>query len=198
MRNLVWKCAKYSKLFNSLITSKLEPNPSFTKMLTLSYQFSNVKMSLCTCPAVKMATLLSFWPRKAMLLVGKLFSCSAFPVARSKIQYRTQFPVFKTACTPSETYKCRIKIVIHLQWSLLSTYQILQFLATFCRCISFNDMTLRTQKLPNAPKYFILLPFTTQVLTGYEVCQLKKLQNCYLWNPHLLLIFLFFQVYKAF
>ncbi len=50
-----------------------------------------------TCPAVKMATLRSLCPRKARLLVGKLFSCSALPVARSKIQYLTQLPVFSTA-----------------------------------------------------------------------------------------------------
>ncbi len=53
-----------------------------------------------TCPAVKIATLRSLCPRKARLLVGKLFSCSALPVARSKIQYLTQLPVFSTAWTP--------------------------------------------------------------------------------------------------
>lgn len=53
-----------------------------------------------TCPAVKMAMLRSLCPKKARLLVGKLFSCSALPVARSKIQYLTQLPVFRTAWTP--------------------------------------------------------------------------------------------------
>lgn len=47
-----------------------------------------------------MAMLRSLCPRKARLLVGKLFSCSALPVARSKIQYLTQLPVFSTAWTP--------------------------------------------------------------------------------------------------
>lgn len=53
-----------------------------------------------TWPAVKMAMLRSLCPKKARLLVGKLFSCSALPVARSKIQYLTQLPVFSTAWTP--------------------------------------------------------------------------------------------------
>ncbi len=54
------------------------------------------RFRLCDCltwPAVKMATLRSLWPRKARLLVGKWFSCSALPVAKSKTQYRTQLPV---------------------------------------------------------------------------------------------------------
>lgn len=50
-----------------------------------------------------------------MLLVGKLFSCSAFPVARSKIQYRTQFPVFKTAWTPFKgTKRKRSRKLTHI------------------------------------------------------------------------------------
>ena len=61
-----------------------------------------------TCPAVKMPTLRSLCPRKARLLVGKLFSCSALPVARSKMQYLTQLPVFSTACTPGVTQDFRV------------------------------------------------------------------------------------------
>lgn len=64
-----------------------------------------------TCPAVKMATFFSFCPRKAILLVGKLFSCSAFPVARSKMQYLTQFPVFRTACTPASVQKNQTDVI---------------------------------------------------------------------------------------
>ena len=59
-----------------------------------------------------MATLRSLCPRKARLLVGKLFSCSALPVARSKIQYLTQLPVFRTAWTPGRERERKRYILI--------------------------------------------------------------------------------------
>lgn len=100
------------KFFNSLLLSKPETNPKCHKNVSIVVLLLKSKNELLTCPAVKMATFLSFWPRKAMLLVGKLFSCSAFPVARSKIQYRTQVPVFKTACTPSGNIKAKKNLYI--------------------------------------------------------------------------------------
>lgn len=171
-------------------------------MPMLSYHLSKAKISLCTCPAVKMATFLSFWPRKAMLLVGKLFSCSAFPVARSKIQYRTQFPVFKTACTPSETYKCK-KIYIYKNLLIFNNYlPNVDLSGHICKSIStdaFYSIMLHTEEknCQMPPNYFI--PFTNCiVLSVYRVCHLKYSWNIYLWNLHSLLIFLFFQVCKAF
>ena len=151
----------------------------------LSYTFSKAKISLYTCPAVKMATFLSFWPRKAMLLVGKLFSCSAFPVARSKIQYRTQFPVFKTACTPSEIQMFKKKLLyIFSKWQVPTKLYISSHISN---TDTFHSILL----------HFILSPLTAQALKEYTVLQLEKLQNLYLWNPHSLLIFLSSQVYKA-
>lgn len=86
-------------LENGEIVGYAIAHTTFSQYMTI---LENVVLSsvVLTCPAVKIATLRSLCPRKARLLVGKLFSCSALPVARSKIQYLTQLPVFSTAWTP--------------------------------------------------------------------------------------------------